>query len=43
MLLEWAFADRWSVGVFETVGGVTGVHLAPLPDTRVSWDNGVHR
>lgn len=35
MPLESAFADRRSVGVFETVGGVTAVHLAPLPDTRV--------
>jgi hypothetical protein len=24
MLIESAFADRWSIGVFEAVGGVTG-------------------
>jgi hypothetical protein len=29
LLLQGAFADRWSIGVFEAVGGVTGVHLAP--------------
>jgi hypothetical protein len=43
MLPESAFADRWSVGVFETVGGVTGVHMAPLVSGPVRWDNGVNR
>lgn len=30
MLLESAFADRWTVSVWETVGGVTTVRLVPL-------------
>jgi hypothetical protein len=34
LLLQGAFADSWSIGVFEAVGGVTGVHLPPLP---VPW------
>ena len=43
MLLESAFADRWSVGVFETVGGVTGVHLASLPEARPTWTTASNR
>jgi hypothetical protein len=35
MLLESAFADRWSVGVFEAVGGVNGVHLRLCPTRGV--------
>jgi hypothetical protein len=30
LLLLSAFSDQWHVGVFEAVGGVTGVHLAPI-------------
>jgi hypothetical protein len=35
LLLQGAFADRWSNGVLEPVGGVTGVHLAPISERRV--------
>ena len=35
MLLESAFADAWTVSVWETVGGVTTVPLVPIGSARL--------